>query len=92
MKTIWKYELNVKDTEDYAMPVGAKLLDVQVQRSTACLWALVDDAAPMGLRRIHIAGTGHDLSRLLPLDTHVATFQLPEMGLVFHIFDGGEVA
>ena len=39
---IFKYELKVSDIQFVSMPKGAKLLKVQTQRATPCIWALVD--------------------------------------------------
>ena len=69
------------------MPKGAQILTVQMQHGTPQLWALVDPNAQRVLRRILIYGTGH------PVDTfnvYIATFQIMNGSLVFHVFDGGE--
>ena len=44
MKTIWKFPVPVNDGNVLEMPEGAKILSVQVQGETPCLWALVDVA------------------------------------------------
>ena len=43
MKRIFKYELIVANHSKLCLPVGAKILSVQAQRDTVCLWALVDE-------------------------------------------------
>lgn len=99
MKTIWKFELVVTDLQDVKMPEGAQILSVQgqeVSESTAqgsrhciapMMWALVDSDAPMGLRRIGIVGTGMPAPETGEyIGTAICGF------LVWHVFDGGEVA
>ena len=43
MKRIFKYELIVADHSKLCLPIGARILSVQVQRGTVCLWAIVDE-------------------------------------------------
>lgn len=82
---IWKWKLYPLDHQAIEMPAGAKLLDVQVQGAEVCLWALCDPDAPLELREIVTYGTGHSL----PDDPgeYVATFQLEDGVLVFHVFE-----
>jgi len=87
VRTIWKYKLSVADTTDILMPVGAQVLDVKMQHDDAVMWALVDSDALLRLRRFHILGTGHDASRLLPLDRYVGSFNNENLSLVFHVFE-----
>ena len=81
MKTIWKFTLAPIGAVE--IPVGAKLLDVQVQNNLVVLWALVDPEAPKEVRRLRINGTGWDITE--SLGEYIATFQ--KDGLVFHVFD-----
>lgn len=83
---IWKFPLRVTDVQHVIdMPVGAKLLDVQMQGDDCCMWALCNEHAPKELRRIAIYGTGNPI----PDDPgeYVATFQMRGGSLVFHVFD-----
>lgn len=41
MKTIWKFQLKVDDFQTLEIPKDSKLLAVQTQGETPCLWALV---------------------------------------------------
>jgi hypothetical protein len=79
---IWKFALAVADEQTVMMPVGAKLLDVQMQGDACCLWALCDENAAKEPRLFAIYGTGN------PMPDHpgayVATFQTGP--LVFHVF------
>lgn len=88
---VFKYELTLGDLDEYnqlvlRMPVGSKILDVQVQKGIPCLLALVHPAHHSEPRTIEIVGTGH------PLGTtddyrYIATFQMHGGDLVFHAFE-----
>lgn len=84
---IWKYKLKVTDQQEVHIPIGAKLLSVQMQGEHCCLWALCDEAAAAEGRIIAIYGTGH------PQPDHpgeyISTFQMAGGNLVFHAFDMG---
>lgn len=88
MKTIWKYEIEVADTQYIEMPRHAEILDVQSQNYVCVMWVLVNPGIEKTKRRINIFGTGNPVH-----DNHgkyIATFQ-DTLGLVWHIFDGGEL-
>lgn len=89
MKTIWKFPIPAEDEVTIAMPKGARLLTVQVQRRNPCLWALVDDSAETATRRLAVRGTGHDADGLEGA-AYVGTFQLVSGSIIFHLFDRGE--
>ena len=83
MKTIFKYTLD-PFVSAVKMPAGAQILTVQAQHGQAQLWAIVDTERPDELREFAVVGTGHPMP-----DDHgeyVSTFQLPDLGLVFHVF------
>ena len=83
---IWKYQLNVIDEQQLFLPADAKILTVQTQRGTPCLWALVNEEnTAKELRKIAIYGTGNPI----PDDPgeYIATFQMHNGDLVFHVFE-----
>lgn len=87
MKTIWKFPLAIADRQRIMMPQGAEILTAQRQGDQACVWAIVNDAAPMKPRLIEIAGTGN---RLAELDEeysrkYIGTFQFEPF--VWHVFE-----
>ncbi len=82
--TIWKFPVPVADSFAVNMPVGARLLSVQVQHGEPVMWALVDPAASMELRRFHVYGTGHPVGS--EAGEFVGTFQIHGGSLVFHLF------
>lgn len=85
MKTIWKFAVPVKDAFELDLPEGAEILTVQIQRGEPQLWALVDPYAPKVRRKFRVIGTGHPIEDAGDL-FWVATIQLHEGSLVFHIF------
>lgn len=88
-KTIYKFPLLPSGEKTrIAMPQGASILALQVQRDTPCIWALVDPKASPVERTFHIAGTGHRLPDLFDNgDGYVGTFQVEGGQFVFHLFD-----
>ena len=87
MKTVWKFPLDVADTQLVEMPANAHILTVQEQHGMVCLWALVNPAMPPEGRKILIAGTGHERQDLDALVNYISTFQLAGGALVFHVFE-----
>lgn len=85
MKTIWKFPLELTDAQQVAIPSGAQLLTAQIQGQSLQLWALVDPAQPKHVHTIRIIGTGHPIEE--DLGKYVATFQLRDGELIFHVFD-----
>lgn len=91
--TIWKFELSIDDEIVVQMPEGARILSVQTQGGPIpMLWAVVDPTAPKVKRRLILRGTGHPMSLEDAILPFIGTFQLQGGALVFHLFDGGEVA
>ncbi len=90
-KQIWKYELQVNANlypKSISMPKNADVLSVQVQNGIVCLWALVDPLAEKEPRSFEVFGTGHEIHYDMGVERRfVATFQLLNEGLVFHVFE-----
>lgn len=64
MKTIWKFPLDVT-TEDQVvkMPLGAKIVHVEMQGMLPCIWAIVDEQVDFSVDRTFIVcGTGWGVS------------------------------
>lgn len=81
-KQIWKFDIGSDALIE--LPLGAEILSAQIQRGSPVLWAKVDPGESKKVRRLHVAGTGHDLPD--DLGEFIDTFQL-ENGLVFHLFN-----
>lgn len=89
MRVIYKYQLEIKDFQEVELPSEHRILSVQNQNGTICLWAVVDDQeTSMTKRRLTIIPTGvpnPDLDFYLGDDIeYIATVQLGP--LVFHVF------
>ena len=87
MKTIWKYSLQVTDEINLQMPQGATILDCQDQGNEVVLWAMVDSGAPLQIRRFRFFGTGQIIPLNNPEMSFLATVQLRNVHLVFHLFE-----
>ena len=87
MKRIYKYPLELTDTQFVELPLGAEILTAQMQGDQLCLWAMVN-TLPEAIkknRRIEIIGTGN------PVPTgdlkYISTIQIEGGRLIFHIFE-----
>lgn len=83
MKSIWKYPLNIIDTQSVEIPANSRILSVQFQHEVLTVWAHVEASNPKVLRKIHIYGTGHPADSAEYLD-FIGTAQ--QYGLVWHVF------
>lgn len=77
-KKIWKYELG----STTSLPIGAEILDIQVQGEQICLWAAVDPDAETEMRYFQIVPTGGEI-KLKPRYHYLKTIQ--EGALVWHV-------
>lgn len=85
MKTIYKFTLDLVDSQTIQMPEGASVLSLQLQYGQPCLWALVDTDKPLTPRRFITRGTGHPV----PSEwvSYAGTYQLQGGDLVFHVLE-----
>lgn len=85
MITIHKYELPLATGPmDIEMPEGAKILTLQIQGETACMWAQVDTDNEMGTRSFTWAMTGG----MVPGDgDHIGTVQHADGRLICHLYE-----
>ena len=87
-KAIWKFMINITDTQEIPMPIGAEILTVQSQCGTPCLWARVSPGFKKENRTIIMIGTGHSIRH--ETGRYIGTFQIDNGALVFHVFEGKE--
>lgn len=82
---VFKYPLRVTDVQTVPLPVAARPLSVQIQRTTddLTLWALVSDAAPVVPREVYVVGTGRPADHVVGCD-FLGTLQ--DGPLVWHVF------
>lgn len=87
---IWKFQIQIKDTQKVTMPYGAKILCVQMENGVPCLWALVNtneaEVDQRWDRTIDIFGTGHSIMDLFTR-TYIGTVQMEGGALVWHVFE-----
>ena len=77
---IYKYQLEITDSQTLALPRGFKILSIQLQNRKLCLWASVPESTYTDDITFLIAGTGHET----PEGEYIDTVQLDEF--VFHVF------
>lgn len=82
---IWKFPIGIVDLQNLLMPEGAEILTAQVQEGGLFLWALVNPAAPAQRRVIEILGTGFEIADAER--KHIATAQMADGSLVWHVFE-----
>ncbi|OPB96846.1 hypothetical protein BAS10_07295 [Elizabethkingia meningoseptica] len=86
MRKIFKYQLEIKDFNEIEMPMHAEVISLQVQNDIPCIWAIVNPDYPVEKRKFMTVGTGNEMPECLP-EIFIGTYQLPELGLVFHCFE-----
>lgn len=87
---VWKFAFDVQDDIEILMPVGARVLTVQVQGGRPCVWVLVDPSEEKrSKRQFRVAGTGHVLQTEAKMDQlkYVGTFQLLDGKFIGHLFE-----
>jgi hypothetical protein len=94
MRRIFKYPLEITDTQTLVTGKNPEPLSVQYQHGKLTLWALVDDDSDMqdvetlSRLEIRIFGTGHAVDWEDAVLTFLGTVQDPTsvMPLVWHVF------
>ncbi len=82
MKAIWKFPVQNK----IAMPLGAKILSVQVQYGKPCIWAEVQTTNLIQPRIFKVFGTGHEIPYTENLE-YIGTFQLDGGDFLGHLYE-----
>lgn len=83
-KTIYKYKLEVAGNQRLTLPSDHRILDLQIQYNTLCLWVEVDlDSDPTTLS-ILTFGTGHALPPR-GID-YIGSYQLQGGAFVGHVY------
>jgi len=93
--SIWKFPLLVTDHQTIMMPLNSRILSVQAQNGTPCVWAIVDtEIEEQEGREFEIYGTGNPFyegHRFGKEHRFVGTFQLAGGSFVGHLFEQVEV-
>lgn len=61
MKTIWKFPIPQQTPFCLEMPRFSRVLAVQMQEETPCIWVEVEPDGLISRRAFHIVGTGREL-------------------------------
>lgn len=88
-KKIFKYKLD-RDLaiQTIELPFDAKILTIQTQDESPCIWAEVYEKNSLQERTFEIFGTGHDIDYDMGVDRkYIGTYQLNGGALVFHAFE-----
>jgi hypothetical protein len=86
-RQIWKFPIALGENF-VKVPTGAELLpgSMQVQRSTICIWALVNpEEKKTETRAIHVMGTGNDIPYPDAHRSYLGTIQIGDF--VWHGFE-----
>ena len=85
MDKIYKYPIPIQHHFSIDLPIGCKILAVQVQREIPCIWVLVNENPPHP-REFQLVGTGHPIEDSAGLH-YIGTFQMDGGTFVFHLFE-----
>lgn len=84
--TIYKYPLDITDIQKIEVPACPdfmpKILCVQLQNETPCLWVEVPVVKQFTTLKIQTYGTGHTIRS--NKQQYIGTYQI--RGLVFHVY------
>lgn len=87
--TIWKFPLELTDTQQVEMPIGTQILTAQIQNGSIMLWGIVPDdevnKCSTMLLTIEIHGTGSTTRSPHGL-TYIGTVQSHDGMFVWHVF------
>ncbi len=82
MKVIYKFPLDITDSQKVMLPSDFEILKIGFQGLTLMLWALVDPQCRVTWRTITIVGTGHEFD-----PGHKSYIDTVFMGdFVWHVF------
>lgn len=90
MISVWKYALDDADWQvglfSLTIPVGGRILDLQMQGGSPVIWALVDSEQMREQRHFLVVGTGHPLTGIVS-SRYIGTFQWGSfVGHLFEVF------
>lgn len=88
-QTIYKYELELSDSQTIYMPKGAEILTVQVQDGRPVIWVLVAPSKGRAKeeRMIETFGTGNPIESENIERRYIGTYQMMGGSLIFHVFE-----
>lgn len=84
---IWKFEIELMETQFLNMPIGATVLEVARQGSNICLWAMVNPKNKLEPRCFEVHGTGIEMPELKDGEKRVFLGSVHFAVYVWHIFE-----
>ncbi len=87
MKKIFKYPLQIRNSQTILMPYGAEILSLKIQNGIPCIWALVDEKSQLTERRFETYGTGHKIRHEIGVGGMFIDTYYHENGEVYHVFE-----
>ena len=84
MKVIQKYKLRQVCRQSIDMPVGADILNLQIQNSEVTIWVAVPKNAKLEIKTFKTFSTGENIDDYDKLK-YVGTYQMPTLS-VWHVF------
>lgn len=82
--SIWKFAIPRNQRSEIQVPIGAKVLSVQMQGDVICFWAKVDTDGMSVPVEFFIFGTGWKLPENIAELKHFGTVQ--DEGFVWHVY------
>lgn len=79
---IWKFELKITRSQLVKMPLKSEIMDIQMQKNRAVMWALCDPGTEEIEVKINMYGTGSDVNP--ENNQYLGTVQ--QDGWVWHFF------
>lgn len=93
MKQIYKYPIHrypmfIFGSQTLMLPRDAKIIHVDHQLDSICIWAIIDtEETRMEPRIIEVYGTGQVISSELGHIQHLGTVIMQRLGLIWHVFE-----
>jgi len=87
MNKIYKYELQIKDSQSFQINSDYKILSVAEQNGKLCMWVLVNLNNPITWMNIEIIGTGNQIDEQLMQHNKFIGSVVMHNGFVWHVFD-----
>jgi len=88
MNTVWKFELEITDTQSIKMPKNAQILSIKKQNDVPVLYALVDTDNEKETRLFEIFKTGHEIMYDMGVTReYIGTYKMQNDRFVFHVFE-----
>ena len=89
MNKIWKYPVSFGGSFNLTMPVGARILKLDIQFNDPQIWAIVDPDKEIEVREFISIGTGQAFPKSDRLE-YIDSYQVNGGQYVWHVFEHKE--